>query len=148
MHEFTGKFAHVGFAIADLEKTIREMQRVLGADFFQIVDEVQVSDLNYLGSPTRPKLKVGIGSVNGLGLELIEQSNEAPSPYFEDIKNGLERPHHLAFASSNYEPDKDHLQQQGGEVIFSSNEPGTRFSYFRFANLPGLVIELMESNSD
>lgn len=144
MDKFTGKFAHVGFAITDLEKTIQKMERILGAGSFQFIDEVRVSDLHYLGTATNPRLKVGIGSINGLNLELIEQSNEAPSPYLENIKNGWERPHHLAFASSNYDSDKNYLLQQEGEVIFSSNETGSRFSYFRFANMPGFLVELME----
>ncbi|MYK83343.1 MAG: VOC family protein [Gammaproteobacteria bacterium] len=144
MHEFTGQFAHVGFAIANLEKTIQKMERILGGGSFQIIDEVQVSDLSYLGTATNPRLKVGIGSINGLDIELIEQSNEAPSPYLEDIKSGLERPNHLAFASSNYDGDRNYLLQQEGEVIFSSNEAGSRFSYIRFENMPGFVVEQME----
>ncbi len=147
MSKFTARFAHVGFAIADLDKTMREMERVLGSEFPHIL-EVEVGDLNYRGSPTNPKLRVGIGSANGVGLELIEQSDESPSPYLEDVKNGFERPHHLAFASTNYDSDNDHLIQQGGEVVFSSNEAGTRFSYYLFEQLPGLMIEVMEVDDD
>ena len=91
MHRFTGQFAHVGFAIANLGKTIHELERILGGGSFQIIDQVQVSDFSYLGTATNPRLKVGIGSINGLDIELIEQSDEAPSPYLDDIKSGLQR---------------------------------------------------------
>ena len=148
MHKFTGKFAHVGFAIGDLEQTILELKRILDGDSFQIIDEVDTTDFDYLGAQTDPELRVGIGTLSGLPVELIEQSNEAPSPYYDDIRKGLERPHHLAFTSSNYDLDKTYLEQQGGEIIFSCDKSGSTFSYFRFERLPGLVIELMEINAE
>ena len=148
MHKFTGKFVHVGFAIADVEKTIHEMEKILGSGDFQIIEDVKISDLTYQGAHTDSEVRVGVGSMSGVGIELIEQTNEAPSPYIDDIRKGIERPHHLAFASSNYSLDKEYLDQQGGEVIFTSDQDDSRFAYFRFETIPGFIIELMELPAD
>lgn len=93
-------------------------------------------------------MDVGIAYRGNMQIELIQQTNDAPSPYrdfFIQNKMGL---HHLAYLSLDIESDCQKVTEAGLDIITIINAPVGRYAYFQDPAMPENYFELLEITPD
>jgi methylmalonyl-CoA/ethylmalonyl-CoA epimerase len=102
----------------------------------------------YRGAASVPLIDIALGYRGAMQIELIQQKNDAPSPYRPYIERGEYGLHHTAFLSAQIGEDVRRAQAAGLELVCDINMPnGGRYVYFDAA-VPGErgLIELLEAS--
>ena len=96
------------------------------------------------GEETRIEMEVGIAFRGELQIELIQQTNDAQSPYlpfFQQQRMGL---HHLAYVTPDIDEARKQAAAAGFEIITDINAPIGRYAYFQDPAMPENYFEFLE----
>lgn len=99
---------------------------------------------DYQGQIHNIIMDVGIAFRGDMQIELIQQTNDVPSPYrafFENNQMGL---HHLAYVTDNMDAAITKAKSQGFNIIATIDAAVGRYAYFQDPAMPESIFEFLE----
>ena len=151
MADFKSLFGPIrqwGFLVKNLHQAMDSWIKQLGVGPWWGYRNVGLQS-HFRGQTTEAKINVGLSYQNGVQIELIEQTNDAMSPYraFYDTPNS-QMLHQVAY----FVPDLDAAVKQGKTVGLVEHgymtNPASRVYYLESPQLQGIVVELMQASAD
>ena len=102
--------------------------------------------MDYEGRHIAMPVNVGLTVHGGVLIELMQALGNGPSPFHDNLNRpiiGLQR---LASATDDIEGDTRQAVERGMELFASGKDAtGQRYTYFRSALAPGVILELLEN---
>lgn len=141
-----GDIRQLGYVVEDLERAVEAWTTRLGVGPWTIIRNIPLRSV-YRGQPSEPLIDIALGYRGAMQIELIQQKNDAPSPYRPFIERGEYGLHHTAFLSERIGEDVRRAEAAGLRLVCDINMPaGGRYVYFEAA-VPGErgFIELLET---
>jgi hypothetical protein len=140
-----GKARQLGYVVRDLDAAMSFWTQMLDVGPFVVIEEA-VGNRDYLhrGVKSDVQMSLAFTYCGDVQFELVQQINDAPSPYMEFLGEGREGLHHIAFYPDDYEQARAELLRRGmEEVACVQTLDGERQNSF-FATPPevGFMIEL------
>ena len=137
----------LGHVVQDLDAGVEAWSRQLGVGPWTILRNVELLG-TYEGQAARPVIDLALGYRGDVQVELIQQKNDAPSPYrvfIEQKRYGL---HHLAFLCEDIDGAVAAGEAAGLKVVFDIRMGGGRYVYFP-SPVPGeqTYIELLQATT-
>ena len=141
-----GDIRQLGYVVRDLAPAVDAWSRELRVGPWTIIRNITLRSV-YRGEPSEPLIDIALGYRGQMQIELIEQRNDAPSPYRPYIERGHYGLHHTAFLSERIDADVSRAESAGLQVVCDIRMPmGGRYVYLQSEGLgPGLYIELLEA---
>jgi hypothetical protein len=143
MSRFFGGIRQNGYVVSDLDAAIRHWTTVVGVGPFYRVDHVPLDYFTYQGLPSAPDLNIALANSGDVQIELIQQLNDAPSPFRDFALAKGAGLHHVSGWTQTYDSDLKKLDELGFVPTVQGCIGGAaRFSYFMAKNLDGTAIEV------
>jgi hypothetical protein len=141
-----GDIRQLGYVVHDLGAAVQAWTHELGVGPWTIIRNITLRSV-YRGQPSEPLIDIALGYRGQMQIELIEQRNDAPSPYRPFIERSHYGLHHTAFLSEHIDTDVARAEAGGLRVACDIRMPmGGRYVYLQSDGLgPGLYIELLEA---
>ena len=151
MQSFMTSVKQIGYAVKDLDETLRRFQAVNGEEHefwrFQTTMDADCAD-HYRGRPAVCRLDVALTTINGMDHEFIQAlSGQHPAGDFvEEHGEGI---NHLALYLADLSEYRDQALALGGRIVASGEfregtSPARRFAYIGFDGQPSPLYELVE----
>jgi methylmalonyl-CoA/ethylmalonyl-CoA epimerase len=138
----------VAFAVNDLDAEMKRW-RAKGTGEFVVFRDLDVP-LNVRGDDVTLKLSIGLAQFDGVQIELIQQHNDAASPFMDtfagnwpDGDNGF---HHVGMVSDDFDSTCAKYVEDGYTLAMSGAFGGYRIAYFDTREKLGFFLELFEGN--
>lgn len=101
----------------------------------------------FRGEPTTPTVTLAFANSGDLQIELIHQTDDAPSAYQEFLDTGREGFHHLAWWAEDIAAVEVAVADAGWEIVLEGGGGGsTRFFYCEAPEVAATCLEVMELN--
>ncbi len=143
MNRFFGGIRQNGYVVSDLDAAIRHWTTVVGVGPFYRLDHAPLDFFTYQGEPSAPDLNIALANSGELQIELIQQLNDAPSPWRNFALAKGEGLHHVSGWTQTYDADLKKLDEMGFVPTCEGSIGGAaRFAYFFANNLDGTAIEV------
>ncbi|HSW11847.1 MAG TPA: VOC family protein [Solimonas sp.] len=140
-----GPVRQLGYVVADLDRAVRAWSTQFGVGPWMRFRNVSLLS-TFRGQPSTPLIDLALGYRGDVQIELIQQRNDAPSPYRAFIDAGREGLHHIAFLSERVEEDLQRAHAQGLELACDIRMPSGRYVYLQSPELgEQMYIELLEA---
>jgi hypothetical protein len=141
-----GDIRQLGYVVRDLGLAVEAWTRQLRIGPWTIIRNITLQSV-YRGEPSLPLIDIALGYRGDMQIELIEQRNEAPSPYRPYIERGHYGLHHTAFLSERIDADVRSAEGAGMQVVCDIRMPmGGRYVYLQSAGLGSdLYVEFLEA---
>jgi methylmalonyl-CoA/ethylmalonyl-CoA epimerase len=151
MHSFTGSIRQIGYAVRDLEATLRQFAAMnKTAHEFQRFQATMDAGCGYFyrGEPAECRLDIALTNINGIDHEYI-QVLEGRHPTADFVAAHGDGINHLALYLSDLSAQRDHALAIGGRIVVQGEfhddaSPARRFCYIEFADRPLPLYELIE----
>lgn len=145
MREF-GDIRQLGYVVADLDASVDAWSKQLDVGPWTIFRNVTLT-CEYRGEPSAPLIDVALGYRGAMQIELIQQKNDAASPYRRMIEQGNHGLHHTAFLSDAIAEDVERGLAAGFDLVCDIRMPdGTRYAYLQSPELgDNTYFELLEA---
>jgi len=128
----------------DLDAALLHWSRDLGAGPFFVFDVPVLPGQLYYDQPTEVSMRVGFGFSGGVLIELLEQTNDGPSPFRDFLQTRGEGLHHV-MPRCDFDAGYARLADAGHKVAYAGRMPsGERFCLFDTQAANGAYVELME----
>lgn len=125
-----GCIRQLGYVVENIDQAVAAWSTQLGVGPWLIIRNVPLQAV-YRGAPSVPVIDCAFAYRGEMQIELIQQKNDAASPYRPYIEQGRYGLHHTAFLSEHVVEDVQHLQQAGLTLACDINMPtGGRYVYF------------------
>jgi catechol 2,3-dioxygenase-like lactoylglutathione lyase family enzyme len=135
----------VGMVVNDLDAALRYWTEVLEVGPWVVIEE-SLGDrtLYHRGEQSPVEMRLALSHLGETQVELISQSNDAPSPYREFLDQGREGVHHVAFWPKDYEAAVTELVGRGFEEVMTVRtvDGGRSLSYFEGPPVLGVMVEV------
>lgn len=146
-----GPIFQLAYLPANFDAAIRYWTQIVGAGPFFIMENIQLSDMTYLGQPSDAVFSAAWGYWGDMQIELIRAENDAPSIYTGEyaVKDRL---HHVCVAVEDIAVARAALKEAGATILIEGKvgESGAVI-YADAGSGPGNVIEyvkLMEGGAE
>lgn len=135
------------FTVEDIESSIHTYVELHGVGPWFVRGPFVPTAAQYRGRPSQPRLTLARAFSGDVMLELVQQHDDAPSVYREQVGRHGYGFHHWGRLTSTFDADVVRFAELGMPVAFSDVTPtGSRIAYVDTATrLPGMT-ELIESN--
>ena len=148
LHPVLGPQTQLGFVVRDLDAAVRHWIEVLGIGPFLFLDKGTGRPPNpsfFRGNRVVVELRLAFGFVGDVQIELIEQVNDAPSPYREFLAQGREGLQHLGYWVHDYDDARQRVEAAGYEPEFVIPIPGQTqpIVYYRSPSVLGPMLEIV-----
>lgn len=139
-----GDVHHVGFVVADRDKAIDDLERVLGRRAGMRVVGPS-GDTEFRGVVAGYELAVGWIPLGGALLEFLQPLDDR-SPHAEFLREHGGGLHHLGFRTSAFDQELARLTAMGLSTLIDATQPSQmmRMVYLEGAPAHGLLVEIME----
>ena len=137
-----GAIDQIGILVENLDASIDSWISHSGVGPWTVFRNVTL-DGEYRGQPTRVTMHVGLSYQDGVQIELIEATNDAPSPYRSDDGERLLGLHHIARIVDDLDAAVGAAVEGGMELLFTAHNPATRVAYLRAPGQPGQLFEFI-----
>lgn len=100
--------------------------------------------MQYQGEPSAVDMQVAIAFRGDMQIELIQQTNDAPSPYkafFDRQQLGL---HHIAYVTEDMDQALASLAQSKLNTVATIDHIVGRYAYYQNNAMPEVLYELLE----
>jgi catechol 2,3-dioxygenase-like lactoylglutathione lyase family enzyme len=138
MSRLFGPIRQGGYLVNDLEAAIDHWTGTLGVGPFFLLPDVAMVDPVYRGGPCEARIDIALANSGELQIELVQQTNDAPSIYREWLHQGRLGLHHVGFfvedidaCLTGLDPAPERLQH------------GRNFCYIDTEAHPGTISELI-----
>ena len=140
-----GDIRQLGYVVQDLGLAVDTWTSQLRVGPWTIIRNITLQSI-YRGEPSAPLIDIALGYRGDMQIELIEQRNDAPSPYRPYIERGHYGLHHTAFLSERIDADVARAESSGMRVVCDIRMPVGRYVYLQSAALGSqLYVELLEA---
>lgn len=143
-----GPVKQIGYLVEDIDAAVNAWMDHMGVGPWFVIKNIRL-DCVYKGEPAQPLIDIALAYNGDVQIELIQQKNDAPSPYrkfFEEKRMGV---HHLAHLCDNINEDVDRAVAQGLEVVCDINMfDGSRYVYAQNPALGNEVFVEFIENTD
>ena len=151
MLSFAAAVKQIGYAVKDLDRTLRDFEAMNGKEHefwrFQTTMDADCA-YHYRGRPAVCRLDVALTTINGMDHEFIQAlSGQHPAGDFvEEHGEGI---NHLALYLADLSAYRDQALSIGGKIVASGEfregtSPARRFAYIGFDGQPSPLYELVE----
>ena len=136
-----------GFLVKDLNHAMKQWHEVMGVGpwwgYRNVPLETEVN-----GEVYDVRMDVGLAFQNGVQIELIQQTNDVPSPYSDFFLHSDEEQvfHQIAFFAPDIEQALLRAKNAGLVEVGLCKTPLQRFYYLNAPWLGNTVVELLEVN--
>lgn len=144
-----GPVRQLGYVVQDLDAAVEAWSGKLGVGPWTLLRNVELQ-CAFRGQPTAPVIDLALSYRGEVQVELIQQKNDAASPYRGFIEQGRYGLHHVAFLTEAIDADVALGQQAGLVLACDIRMParGGRYVYFD-TPVPGeqAYIELLQATA-
>lgn len=142
-----GPATQLGFVVRDLDAAVRRWTEVLGIGPFLFLENGTgrpPGPSRYRGEEVRIEMRLAFGYVGDVQVELIEQVNDAPSPYRDFLESGREGLQHLGYCVEDHETSCRRLEAAGyrPELVIPIAGQDRPIVYYGAPGMIGTMIEL------
>lgn len=116
----------LGIVVPDIEAAMEQWVRTFGAGPFVYVPEILGTQFLYREQPVDLDLAVALAYLGDTQIELIEQRNDAPSPYRDFLSAGRAGLQHLGFWHSDPVGAGQRIISEGYKRAFVGRLPGAQ----------------------
>lgn len=148
LHPLLGPATQLGFVVRDLEAAMRHWIEVFGVGPFICMEKgvSQPPAVTWMrGEPVVVELKVAFAFMGDVQIELIEQTNDAPSPYTEFLAAGREGLQHFGFWTPDHARATGAVEAAGYERVYEIRVAGQDLPiiYYDSPSLYGPMLEIV-----
>lgn len=146
LRELWGPIGQIGYVVKDLASAMQQWTDSVGVGPWHVIDPAPFDSLRYRGESCEAEVGIGLAYLADVQIELIEQRNDVPSIYREQLDTFGEGAQHICFYPTDYQAaiaagiDAGMTVRQDGEIW------GISFTYLQGDG--GRVIELGDLNDD
>ncbi|OHB29862.1 MAG: glyoxalase [Phenylobacterium sp. RIFCSPHIGHO2_01_FULL_69_31] len=147
MSRLFGPIRQNGYVVSDIRAAMDHWIHVVGVGPWFFVERVKTDWFRHRGADSPMMMSVALANSGDLQIELIQQTNDAPSLYREFLDAGHEGLQHLAYWTHDYQELYDRALAKGHKVGHEGQIGGEqgRFAYFETtAPHPGAMIEISD----
>jgi len=141
-----GRAAQWGLVVPDIETAMDHWSRALGVGPFLHLKAIAPHEHQavYHGQPSDVRITVAFGYFGETQIEIIQQLNDAPSPYVDFLASGRSGLQHLGFWSEDYDGAFAALSSSGYVPVYRAAMRGVprETVYFDAQESVGLMLEL------
>ena len=134
--------SQIGIIVRDMDKAISNYSDIFGINFPAVYVR-EFFNRTYRGKPGNFRLKVALGMMGKLQIELI-QVLEGESIYREFLEKKGEGLHHLGFDVKNMDERIKALEKLGIGVLQSGERIGAKHAHMDTERIVGVIFELLE----
>jgi methylmalonyl-CoA/ethylmalonyl-CoA epimerase len=138
-----GSIDQLGILVDDLDASIAHWISTLGVGPWTVFRNVRL-DARYQGRSGVVTMDVGLSYQGSAQIELIQATNDAPSPYRDADGQKILGLHHIAWIVDDLDTAVDGAIGDGMELVFEAANPGTRVAYLRMPGEAGLLLEFIQ----
>lgn len=141
-----GPIKQLGYLVENIDQAVAAWMDHQGVGPWMIIKNVPLK-CTYRGEPSSPLVDIALAYRGDVQIELIQQTNDAPSPYryyFNNQQFGL---HHTAYLCEEIDTDISNAVANGHEIVCDINMPdGSRYVYTQIPALGEHVfVEFLEA---
>lgn len=129
-----GSVRQLGIVVKDAKATMQHMARHMGIGPFFVIEGATFDDYRYRGVPgPSPVCTLGYAQAGDLQVEIIEQTNDAPSGYLDFLREGREGCQHLSSwqaSDAEFEAIYEQAISSGAQLMHEGLAGGSHFAYF------------------
>ncbi|MGI9283861.1 MAG: VOC family protein [Pseudomonadales bacterium] len=142
-----GPIKQIGYLVDDLDASVNAWMVHTGLGPWLQIKNIPLTCV-YKGEPSVPMIDIGLAYRGDVQIELIRQTNDAPSPYRQYFIDGRMGLHHIAHLSDNVDADIEKAEAMGLDAVCDIKMPtGGRYAYLQNAALgEAVLIELIDNN--
>lgn len=148
MSRIFGPIRQNGYVVRDIHAAMKHWIEVIGVGPWFYNERFPFHDFEYKGEPSDPHVSIALANSGPLQVELIQQTNDAPSMFKAFIDAGNEGLQHVAYWPEDIDALVDPLLTQG-YAIGQTAQVGQlgRFVYLETETHPGTVVEISHLTS-
>lgn len=141
-----GDIRQLGYVVADLDDSVHAWSLQLGVGPWTVFRNVPLQ-ATFHGDVSTPVIDVALSYRGPVQIELIQQRNDAPSPYRAMIDNRRPGLHHTAYLCEHIEKDVQRAQAAGFVMACDIRMPGAgRYVYLQSPAMgEEIYVELLEA---
>lgn len=146
MPGFLGKRVQLAFVVRDLDATLKYWTEVLGVGPFVVIESSKGDrKIVHRGQETEMDMTLCFAYMGDIQIEIVHQTNDAPSSYKEFTDRGQSGLHHIAFWPVDFEAACAHLEASGFNEVTSFFMPdGARnVAYYEAPDAVGTLVEIV-----
>lgn len=143
-----GRILQLAYIAQDLEAEANRWVEMTGAGPFFLVEHIELINKAYHGKPTDVDVSIALGFSGAVCVELICQTNDAPSVY-RDVNAMIGGSfHHWGITTEKFDEEVARYEQAGYPLVFSGGVTaveGARFAFMDTVDKMGGLVELIET---
>lgn len=139
-----GQADQIGYLVADLDKSIAGWIETMGVGPWTVFRNVSLNGA-YRGVEGVVTMDVGLAYQGDIQIELIQVTNDTPSPYRKADGEAILGIHHLAWMVDDVESAVARASADGLSTVFTATNPASSVAYMERPGEPGLLFEFIES---
>ena len=136
-----GPIDQLGYVTADLDRAVALWTDKLGVGPWTVFRNVRLTG-SYRGAPAEVGIDVALSYRGAVQIELIEPTDDAPSPYRDEACDLRLGAHHVAWVVDDLEAEVARCAGQGLTPTFRAGNAASQVAYFEPE--PGVIWELIE----
>ncbi|TZG25055.1 VOC family protein [Sphingomonas montanisoli] len=137
-----GQIDQIGYLVENLDAAIQFWIDRFGVGPWTVFRNVPLDGV-YRGQAGTVTIDVGLSYQGNVQIELIEATNDTPSPYRDADGRRLLGIHHTAHIVDDLDAAVAKASGNGLRVVFEASNPATRVAYLASDNEPGLLAEFI-----
>jgi hypothetical protein len=140
-----GSAFQLGVVVRDIEAAMQHWIKAMGVGPFIYMHDPGAIKYTYRGQPTNPQSSIAFTYSDNMQIELIQQRNDAPSPYVDFLASGREGLQHLGFYANDLPAACEQLEANGLERVYTIAPEGSdeRIYYYEDPKQPGTMTEVI-----
>jgi catechol 2,3-dioxygenase-like lactoylglutathione lyase family enzyme len=139
-----GQVMQLAYVPSDFDGTLKFWTETMGAGPFFVLAGFPTEWARYRGIETSPDLTVAFGHWDDMQIEIIQQHNDAPSPYRDWRLSGAEGLHHVCILVDDIVAARRVCVEAGGDVVYDGRSGETHWSYVDTGGGPGTILEMVQ----
>lgn len=148
MSRLFGPIRQSGIIVPSLDKALDYWTGVLRIGPFFRMNHVELDYFRYRGQQSDVDLSIALANSGDMQIELIEQHNDVPSPYFDFLSQHGPGLQHYSVWSENYDSDMQRFADEGVKILAEGQiSGGSRFAYFEGGDDAQPVMEIADLTS-
>lgn len=143
-----GAATQLGFVVRDLDAAVRHWIDVIGVRPFLFLERGTgrpPMPARYRGEEVQIEIRLAFGLIGDVQLELIQQVNDAPSPYRDFLASGREGLQHQGYFTDDHDEACRRLETNGysRELVIEVPEQAHPIIYYRSPGMVGPMLEIV-----